>query len=227
MDDVEFPEGAPGSEEELLERANRLAGRSLGELARAVEMEVPADLTRDKGWVGRLIERCLGADAGNKPVPDFTSIDVELKTLPVDASGKPFESTYVSKVPLTGVEELTWDESTVRKKLHRVLWVPIHSESDVPLGRRMVGQALLWSATDDEEDALRTDWEDHIDTIRRGFVENIWAEDGDVLQIRPKAADASARTEGVDPNGGSILTKPRGFYLRTLFTEYLLKKHFW
>ena len=207
-------------------RASAIAGRTLAELAGRFEAAVPPDLRRHKGWVGELVERCLGASAGNRSVPDFVGLGVELKTLPVDRYGKPRETTYVCTVPLTEVEALRWADSGVLRKMTRVLWVPVLAEPDVPLAERMVGQAVLWSPSPAEEAALRQDWMSHIDTIRRGYVDQITAHDGQVLQIRPKAADASQRTWSVDPHGESILTLPRGFYLRTAFTEWILRQNF-
>lgn len=215
------PQSPPSTEDRLIGRAHALAGHTLGEVAVAMGEDVPPDLRRNKGWVGRLIELALGADAGNRAGPDFVELGIELKTLPVDASGKPLESTYVTTVPLDDVEEIEFDHSTLWSKLEHVLWVPVHAEG--PLAERMIGRAVLWRPDDEELELLREDWESHIETIRQGFVENITARDGEVLQIRPKAADASAMTWSVDPHGDSILTGPRGFYLRTVFTEYLLK----
>lgn len=219
---LDLPSHAPHTEEELLQRADRLAGRTLGEIARAIDEEVPPNLRRDKGWIGRLIERCLGADAGNRAAPDFVELDVELKTLPVDATGKPLETTYVTTVELTDFDDLEFDNSTVAHKLRRVLWVPIHAEPALP--HRMIGTAVLWSPDDDELEELRRDWEWHIRTIREGYVDNIQGSDGEVLQIRPKAADSSKKTWGLDPYGEAILTMPRGFYLRTGFTEKIIRR---
>ena len=221
---LELPSHAPTSEEELLERADQLAGRTLGEIARAIDEEVPPSLRRDKGWVGRLLEKCLGADAGNRAAPDFVELDVELKSLPVDATGKPLETTYVTTVELTDFDGLEFENSTLAHKLRRVLWTPIHAEPDLP--HRMVGTSVLWSPDDHELEQIRRDWEWHIRTIRDGYVDNIEGSDGEVLQIRPKAANSDAKTWGLDPYGEAIMTMPRGFYLRPVFTEYLLQKHF-
>ena len=211
----------PTTEDVLVERVNALAGHTLGEVAAAGGEDVPEDLRRNKGWVGKLLERALGASAGNRAEPDFVELGIELKTLPVDATGKPLESTYVTTVPLDDVEQLEFVDSKVLAKLEKVLWLPVHAEG--PLAERMIGRAVLWEPNEEELELLRSDWESHIQTIRQGFVENIDATDGEVLQIRPKAANSRSLTWGVDPHGESMLTGPRGFYLRTVFTEYLLK----
>ena len=219
---MKSPANAPQTEDELLQRADRIAGRTLGELADAYAVEVPADLRRAKGWVGQLIEECLGASAGNQPIPDFVDLGVELKTLPVNRDGRPYESTYVGAVPLLDADELDWHSSSARRKLRRVLWVPILAEPDLEICERVVGRSALWSPNEEQEAALRADWEAHIQAIREGAVDNIRGGDGSVLQVRPKAADSSQLTWGVDERGEAIMTAPRGFYLRSFFTHYVL-----
>ena len=60
---------APASEQELVERAEALAGLSLRELAERWAVPVPPDLRRAKGFVGGLVERALGASAGSRAPP--------------------------------------------------------------------------------------------------------------------------------------------------------------
>ncbi|MBK0003497.1 DNA mismatch repair endonuclease MutH [Erwinia sp. S38] len=216
----------PRDETELLDRANALAGYTLGELARRISLPIPRDLKRDKGWVGMLLERYLGASAGSKPEQDFAEIGVELKTIPVDATGRPLETTFVCVAPLTGNSGVTWQNSHVRHKLGRVLWIPVEGERAIPLAERHVGAPLLWSPNDEEEHQLQRDWEELMDMIVLGQVEQITARHGEVLQIRPKAANSKALTEGIGRHGQPIMTLPRGFYLKKTFTAALLARHF-
>ncbi|ACT08021.1 DNA mismatch repair endonuclease mutH [Dickeya chrysanthemi Ech1591] len=216
----------PDSEQTLLLRAQALAGYSLAELAHIAELPLPADLKRDKGWIGVLLERFLGASAGSKPEQDFPDIGVELKTIPVDAQGRPLETTFVCVAPLTGNSGVTWESSHVRRKLTRVLWIPVEGSRPIPLGERRIGAPLLWSPNPEEERQLRQDWEELMDLIVLGKVESITARHGEVLQLRPKAANSRALTEAIGEHGQPILTLPRGFYLKKTFTTPLLARHF-
>lgn len=220
------PPTPPATEQELYNRAINLAGYTLGELAQHASLPIPKDLKRDKGWVGMLLELYLGASAGSKPEQDFPHIGVELKTIPVDSSGKPLETTFVCVAPLTGNSGITWQTSHVKHKLERVLWIPIEGTRTIPLPQRRIGSALLWSPDEKEEEQLRNDWEELMDLIVLGKVENITAKHGEVLQIRPKAANAKALTNAIGENGQPILTLPRGFYLKKNFTAALLSRHF-
>ncbi|MGF1732611.1 DNA mismatch repair endonuclease MutH [Photobacterium kasasachensis] len=216
----------PQTEQELLSRAHELAGLSLGELAKEAGIVTPPDLKRDKGWVGQLLEWHLGATAGSKPVPDFIELGIELKTIPIGYNGKPLETTFVCVAPLIGLQGLSWENSHIRHKLARVLWIPVEGERDIALADRRVGSPLLWSPSPDEEQRLRRDWEELMDMIVLGHVEKITARHGEILQLRPKAANSKALTEAYGADGQPIKTLPRGFYLKTHFTAELLERYF-
>ncbi|MHA8112392.1 DNA mismatch repair endonuclease MutH [Kosakonia cowanii] len=216
----------PETEAQLLAQAQRLAGYTLGELAELAGMPTPRDLKRDKGWIGVLLERWLGASAGSKPEQDFAALGVELKTIPIDPLGGPLETTFVCVAPLTGNTGVVWETSHVRHKLKRVLWVPVEGSRTIPLAERRVGSPLLWSPDADEEQQLRQDWEELMDLIVLGQVTRITARHGEVLQLRPKAANSKALTEAIGEHGEPILTLPRGFYLKKNFTRALLARHF-
>ncbi|AST70709.1 DNA mismatch repair endonuclease MutH [Kosakonia cowanii] len=216
----------PETEAQLLAQAQRLAGYTLGELAELAGMPTPRDLKRDKGWIGVLLERWLGASAGSKPEQDFAALGVELKTIPIDPLGGPLETTFVCVAPLTGNTGVVWETSHVRHKLKRVLWVPVEGSRTITLAERRVGSPLLWSPDADEEQQLRQDWEELMDLIVLGQVTRITARHGEVLQLRPKAANSKALTEAIGEHGEPILTLPRGFYLKKNFTRALLARHF-
>ena len=217
---------SPKTQAELLAQAQRLAGYSLGELAAMAGIVTPKDSKRDKGWIGILLEIWLGASAGSKPEQDFAALDVELKTIPIDAAGRPLETTFVCVAPLTGNSGVTWENSHVRHKLKRVLWIPVEGERAIPLAERRVGSPLLWTPSAEEEHQLRMDWEELMDLIVLGQVERITARHGEVLQLRPKAANSKALTEAIGAQGERIMTLPRGFYLKKNFTAALLARHF-
>lgn len=216
----------PENEQILLAQALQLAGYTLGELAALANLPIPADLKRDKGWIGVLLELWLGASAGSKPEQDFAALGIELKTIPVDRFGRPLETTFVCVAPLTGNTGVTWETSHVRHKLKRVLWVPVEGERQIPLAERHIGTPLLWAPCEEEEKQLRQDWEELMDLIVLGQVERITARHGEVLQLRPKAANSKALTNAIGADGAPILTLPRGFYLKKNFTAALLANHF-
>ncbi|OUL58620.1 DNA mismatch repair endonuclease MutH [Pseudoalteromonas ulvae] len=216
----------PRSIDELMGRVQAIAGLTLGELAFQHSFKTPQDLLRDKGWIGQLIEWVLGASAGSRPEPDFPELGIELKTIPISYSGKPLETTYVSVTPLLNLQHSTWQHSVVKKKLTHVLWLPILSERDIAPVDRIIGSGFLWQPNPAQEALLKQDWEELTEMIALGQIEKVNAKFGQVMQIRPKAANSKALTDAIGPNGTVIKTLPRGYYLQTHFTQQILMAQF-
>ncbi|HHE8745255.1 TPA: DNA mismatch repair endonuclease MutH [Haemophilus influenzae] len=212
----------PQTLEQLLAQAQSIAGLTFGELADELHIPVPIDLKRDKGWVGMLLERALGATAGSKAEQDFSHLGVELKTLPINAEGYPLETTFVSLAPLVQNSGVKWENSHVRHKLSCVLWMPIEGSRHIPLRERHIGAPILWKPTAEQERQLKQDWEELMDLIVLGKLEQITARIGEVMQLRPKGANSKAITKGIGKNGEVIDTLPLGFYLRKEFTAQIL-----
>jgi DNA mismatch repair protein MutH len=216
----------PRSEQELVERARALSGLSFAEAAARVSMPVPPDLSHHKGWTGHLLERLLGATAASRDVPDFEHLGIELKTLPVDGRGRPVESTFVCTIPLAEVAECEWEASRVKRKLDRVLWIPVEGERRIAIAERRIGEPFLWQPSVSEEATLKFDWDTLAGMIGRGDVERITGHQGIAMQVRPKAKNASARRWGLDEDGVRVERMPRGFYLRANFTHEILRARY-
>lgn len=201
---------------ELGRRAHALSGRSVPQLAHDLETIAPAVGVHTKGKVGALIEAALGATGGSRAEHDFPALGVELKTVPVDASRKPRESTYVCRIALREADRAEWETSWARRKLSHVLFVPIHNE--------LILTPIFWRPTLEEDRAMRADFDELMGTIGAGRIEDITAHDGEILQIRPKARDGSVRVNTFDRDGELVSTIPRGFYLRARFVATLLAR---
>ncbi|MCX4190435.1 DNA mismatch repair endonuclease MutH [Methylophaga sp. OBS3] len=213
----------PQSEDELMQRCQQIAGQTLGQLAAQAGIIVPNDLRRHKGWVGNLLENLLGADAGNHAEPDFTGLGIELKTLPLAANGLPKESTYVCTVSMTETGELSWQDSWLCRKLSKVLWLPVEADKQIPLAERYVGQGFIWQPDETQTALLKQDWEELMDALVLHGQAGLTARHGQVLQIRPKAANSRVLAQAIADDGSVELQNPRGFYLRSEFTAQILQ----
>ena len=160
--------------------------------------------------------------AGSKAEQDVSHLGVELKTLPVNAEGYPLETTFVSLAPLVQNSGVKWENSHVRHKLSCVLWMPIEGSRHIPLRERHIGAPIFWKPTVEQERQLKQDWEELMDLIVLGKLEQITARIGEVMQLRPKGANSRAVTKGIGKNGEIIDTLPLGFYLRKEFTAQIL-----
>jgi DNA mismatch repair protein MutH len=214
----------PKSVDELMTRARDVAGLTLGELGARVAVDVPEESARGKGVAGQILEKVLGASAGSRAEPDFVNLGIELKTIPLDATGKPKESTFVCSISLSSMADTDWEGSTVLKKLSKVLFVPVEAASETPLCDRRVGRAYLWTPNADEQRLMRSDWERLAEMIAAGDVEQITGHLGEVLQVRPKAPHGRSRRRAPDEEGAVQWTMPRGFYLRPRFTGAVLAR---
>ena len=210
------------TEEELLERARKLSGREVGEVAASLGLYAGGDAVRTKGTPGAILERALGATGGSSKVHDFPDLLIELKTIPVTARGAPIESTYVCTLSLADAESQEWETSWVRAKLAKVLFVPLVGDDGIPWPSRKIGEAILWSPTLEQESVLRGDFDDVVGLIGVGRIEELTAHRGRWMQVRPKAAHGGVRTIAYGGDGEAIETIPRGFYLRTRFTGAIL-----
>lgn len=217
------PVDPPRNEEELLRRARSLAGHPLGAIAERFGVPL-ADVRRAKGWIGQLLETALGATASSRAAPDFEALGIELKTVPVDGTGRPRETTFVCTADLEAMGFQRWRDSRPYRKLARVLWVPVEADPAVELPWRRVGMPLLWSPRGEQEALLEADWNEFAELVGRGRVESITAHLGRVMQMRPKGANAAQVRWGIDEEGAPVRVAPRGFYLRSGFVAAILRE---
>ncbi len=211
--------------EALLAHARALVGLTLAELADGLGLPVPVGTVRTKGWAGQIIERELGAGDGGRGGPDFSSLGLELKTVPVDAPLAPRESTAVCQIDPVAIAGESWETSEVRRKLARVLFVALEvPPRKLSVGDRRVSAIRLWVPSVDQEQALRADFELFVRTyFRQGRAVEISGHMGTVLQVRPKAANAAARRAAFGPDGLPVRIGPCGFYLRPAFVGRILR----
>lgn len=215
----------PNTIKQLQQRADAIAGLTVGYLAEKHKAKIPKNLKVQKGWQGQFIETCLGADAGNQARPDFSLLDIELKTLPVDLNGRVQESTYVCVVNLHNNLGENWHDSVVYHKLKHVLWVPIAQIEGKSVHDSVIGMPFFWKMNPQQEALLKQDWENVMELISMGKVHELNARSGEILQVRPKAAHSRVLTKVIDEQGNQAQTLPRGFYLRAHFTQDLLHQY--
>ena len=215
---------APQSLDELKARLESLTGKTLLELADKALVPLPRNTTSGKGFTGELLEILLGASAGNLPVPDFPQLKLELKTLPVDENLKPLESTFICHAPLINKRGQRFEDSTLFCKISSILFVFVLAPRDLPFAERKIMGFHFFKPSSEELALIKEDWEELMEMVSLGQVQQITARYGTVIQMRPKAADGSQLTDCIGPDGTMIKTRPRGFYMRRAFTQKLIDK---
>lgn len=212
----------PKTEAELMHNCFTMEGLTFAQLAAGLGIEIAENPLQRKGWLGQAIELVLGTNAKNQAEPDFMELGIELKTIPINKSGKPAESTFVTSIPLLTIGEQQWETSQCFGKLKRVLWIPVEGDKDIPYHQRRIGGGILWSPDEYQEAILRSDWLNLTTMICTGQLEALNASEGEFLQVRPKAANGKSLCYAYDAEGNRVQTLPRGFYLRSSFTAQLL-----
>lgn len=210
------------NESELLDRCEQIQGLTFIQLAAKMQITIPNCPKRRKGFMGLAIENALGTTAGNKALPDFHHLGIELKTIPINHLGKPAESTFICSISLIQHHKETWPNSLCYKKLKRILWVPVEDYKTIAFEDRRIGTPFLWSPSSEEEAVIKEDWNELSTMIIAGRLEEINASMGNYLQVRPKCQNARSLCYGFDSEGNKIQTLPRGFYLRSRFTAQVL-----
>jgi DNA mismatch repair protein MutH len=224
---AELPELSDPRVLALWSHARSLVGARLCDIADGLGLPVPVGNTRTKGWSGQIIERELGGTEETTHGPDFNSLGIELKTVPVDRFFRPVESTAVCVIDPIAISAESWLTSHARKKLTRVLWVALKVPGRGPgfsVGDREVASAVLWTPSTEEEAALARDFEMFVhEYFRKGRAAEITGHLGQVLQVRPKAANNRDSRRAFNKEGESVRVGKSGFYLRPAFVGAILR----
>lgn len=211
----------PKSTEELIIRANKLARKNIGDIANNYHINLPNKLNVKKGIIGQVLEIALGASAGNKPIPDFPNLGIELKTIPVDEKNIPLETTYICTAPIP-FKESVFENSIVYKKMSKVLWFPYTVKKNDHVKNYVLSSPVLWSPNSNEYNQLKNDWEELADMLGLGQFASISSHIGKAMQLRPKAANKKQTICVLDENNELVNIVPKGFYLRKTFTQNII-----
>jgi DNA mismatch repair protein MutH len=215
----------PDALQALLDHARALVGVTLAELADGLGLPEPVGSVTTKGWPGQIIERELGGGEGSVRGPDFASLGVELKTVPVDGALAPRESTAVCQIDPIAISGESWETSYVRHKLAQVLFVGLEVPDGTPsVGDRRVVAVRLWSPAPAEDSLLRADFELFVrGYFRQGRGAEITGHQGVALQVRPKGRNAEDRRQAFGPDGAPVRIGKCGFYLRPSFVGPIVR----
>lgn len=220
---TDFKIDSPKSLKELKTRLQYLVGKEIQDLCNILEIPVPKDSTHAKGFTGQILEILLGANAGNLPIPDFSNLNIELKTIPCDANLKPLESTFICHCDLLNREN-DFYKSTLYHKMSFILFVFILAPKDLPIANRKILSYYFFMPDETELKAIKNDYDEIMGMISSGHAHEITAHFGEIIQLRPKSADGKQLTDYINEDGKIAKTRPRGFYMRRSFSQQIANK---
>lgn len=214
----------PKSKAELETRLRGILGRSIGELALLSGVSLPYNNLASKGFAGLLIELFLGANAHNLTLPDFISLNVELKTLPLKVNLMPEESTFLCSADLRPENFLPFEQSPLYHKMSNMLFVLLLAPRGFPMAERRILGYFFFTPNQEQWQTIKEDYQDFAELICSGQSNLINGSMGSIIQMRPKTANGEHIIQARDSDGHAYYTRPRGFYLRSTFTSQLCRQ---
>lgn len=212
-------------EPEVLQHARTLIGCTAGEVAAAIGQMAYLDEPKAQGktGVGGLVEWYFGKPPNNSPEPDIPELAIEIKTIPLEQRGRtsrqlgPKEPTSLTMMDYARVAEEGWQQAYVRKKLHRILWIPyIHDFDDKR--KHTFQQPFLWSPAAHDLPYFEQDYEVVRQTILAGKAHQLSETLSVVLAARRKGIGADKRKQPKSP----ILAPSRAWALKSAYTSTVL-----
>lgn len=210
---------------QLLKFLKYLNNFTLGDIAFRLSIALPNNLRKNKGFIGKLIENFLGLRVNNKVQQDVPNLGVELKIISLVDRYTPSGNISICSVPLIKNTGLTWKYSYFYKKIKKILWVPILKDNSGFIKNYKIIYPFLWTPSYKDLKILRQDWEECMDLVVLGQVENIHSKFGQFLQVSIKSKNKRTCTKGIGKFGEVILTNPRSFYFRKNFISSILKEY--
>jgi len=208
--------------EKLLNHARSLVNHSIREVDsanREFGTSVGLPKVAHKGGVGRIVEAYFGFQhQDNNPEPDFPRCDTELKTLPLLRTKHGFrvkERTIISMIDFTDLYTQTWETSSVRRKLSRILFVFLQWSPPSPYDS-VVAFAEPWVPTEADLAFFEADWTYTWRMVCCGQADLISEADAQFLAPSRKGA-GKGRDERSQPNS-PFPANSRAFSLKQSFT---------
>ncbi len=209
------PDPAAEFEARTLATLSSYVGRPFDQLASLAGREGK----QGKAAVAQVVRALIGERAKGRS-GDFLRFGVEVKTVPVDQSGRVVE---LMSFPAFVHEELVfedWELSDLLGRLNRLLIVPVHRGPRTSLAETRMGQPIFWSPSETELDGIHQEWERFKALIEAGEARNLPLPSmTQYIHVRPKARNAQDRDQA--PGGFDVIKK--SYWLNQRYLEEILR----
>jgi DNA mismatch repair endonuclease MutH len=209
------------TEDDLLERASQLKGKTITEIFQGEINE------KNKGNIGNIIEsHGFGIKNNNDARPDFEALGIELKVLPLkrlgDKSLTVKERTKICLINYKKLIEEKWDSSHARHKLYRILFVFYEYDNRSPMQSKILDN-LLYKLEINEEPLIRSDWERTKKLVGDGYAHTLSESQNRVLAASRSGAGKLSEDQWPEqPNQiHSRTARQRSFSLKPSYTKTL------
>lgn len=223
------------TKEEILEKANTLLDKSLGEVISKsdvglIKKNLEKYAKRRKGFLGELVEKYFfEINPGNASEPDFKIAGIELKTVPIKSDPKykftPKERLVFSMINYETIIGERWESSSFLKKNKVILimfYLWLQSQDILDYKFKLVHLLdLLEDMSDEDILQIRKDWEYIVGKIKRGEAHLL--SEGDTYYLGAVTKAATSKVRRNQPKS-HILAKPRAFSLKQQYLRYILQR---
>lgn len=211
----------PTSAESIVEYAERLIGRSLGEMLGEMSPEI--DFSRHKGGFGEALELLyFGYQPNSRPEPDFPQAGIELKATPLKkVRGKLVakERLVLGMIDYMTIISEDWESSTfLSKNSHILLVFYLHEVGKDPRDFP-IKIVRLWDFPSDDLRIIQQDWEKIVGKVRDGLAHEL--SEGDTLYLGACTKSSSSANRRSQPNS-PIPAKPRAFGLKASYMNSVI-----
>ncbi len=214
------------SPDSLLEFARGLSGKTLSEV---VDMSKVVENTRNKGDLGRMVEKyyyqVITDDTTH--LPDFPDAGVELKTTGVlkrsDGSYKAKERLVLTMINYMNLVSEQWETSSLMEKCSLMLLLFYLYEKDLSIfDRRFVLHPILFKFPEEDVEIIKRDWEIIRQKIKDGKAHELSEGDTFYLGACRKGSGGIKEKLRNQPNS-SILAKSRAFSLKPSYVNRIIE----
>ena len=152
---------------ELLNKINKYEGKTIGEIAHLLKINVP----KSKSAAPIVLRKAIGFNKENSRINEFEQLGITIKTIPVrEGDLRPLQSTSFPYIKFKELEaEESWELSSLSGHLTRILFLPVIRVSDkAQAGQAKLGKAFFWSPSVEELIVIRKEWQMYRDDVAKG-----------------------------------------------------------
>lgn len=227
-----FDEPWKHDESLLMKRANSIVGKRLVDLEKEIERLDGVSRVLTKAGAGYVIERYFGIRANSEDEPDFPSLGIELKSVPLrEKNGFLTVKEPLSLNMLNYIKEYKCEninQSSLYRKNRRTLFVS-YLYSGEKRSQYRVMHAFLWIMNDAVLGELRPDFERIIQKIRAGKATDLHQKFDRYLTTCPKHngkfKDPNEMTSKVKQPFSTDWAEKKAYRFKTVYMSIILSRH--
>lgn len=206
----------------IIEYANKLVGKSFGEIDKYNRLED----NKGKGNLGQVVEESyFGYDINSRAEADFVHVGVELKVTPYKVNKNKTISAKERLVLniINYMEEYkkSFEESSFWTKNKELLLVFYEWKKELEKKDYIVKDVMLHNFSEEDLIVIKGDWETIINKIKAGKAHELSEADTNYLGACPKGANKNSVR---DQPFSNELAMQRAFSLKSSYMTYLIRK---